>query len=146
MRTFILLFGLTLLTSTVGFCQHASDDLTTEFFRKYKSNTDEAFDFIFGTNKWIGENNEGALKVKFQLREYASLMGEYIGFEKVADKSIGESLIVSIYLVKYERQPLWFMFKYYIGKDKWTLYNLKFDENLGDALDEIIKYDYLKGD
>ena len=111
----------------------------------YESNTDQAFDFIFGTNKWMGENKDGTEKVKFQLREYANLMGEYNGFEKLTDKSLGKSLKVSVYLVKYDRQPLRFIFKYYKSKDEWMLYNLKFDENIDDEFDEIMKYDYLNG-
>lgn len=145
MRKLILLLSLTFLTSIVTFGQNSTDELTSIFFEKYKSNTNEAFDFIFGTNKWMGENKDGTEKVKFQLREYANLMGEYIGFEKLTEKSLGESLIVSVYLVKYDRQPLRFIFKYYKGKEKWMLYNLKFDEIIDDELDEIMKYDYLNG-
>lgn len=144
MKKSILLLSLTLLTS-IAFGQNSTDELTSRFFEKYKSNTDEAFDFIFGTNKWMGENKDGTEKVKFQIREYANLMGEYIGFEKLTEQSLGESLRVSVYLVKYDRQPLRFIFKYYKGKEKWMLYNLKFDENIDDELDEIMKYDYLNG-
>ena len=144
MRKTILLLSLTFFTS-IAFGQNSTDELTSNFFKIYESNTDDAFDFIFGTNKWMGENKDGTEKVKFQLREYANLMGEYIGFEKLTEKSLGESLKVSVYLVKYDRQPLRFIFKYYKGKDKWMLYNLKFDENIDDELDEIMKYDYLNG-
>ena len=144
MRKIILLLSLTLLTAT-AFGQNSTEELTSKFFKMYESNTDEAFDFIFKTNKWMGENKDGTEKVKFQLREYANLMGEYLGFEKLTEKSLGESLKVSVYLVKYDRQPLRFIFKYYKGKEKWMLYNIKFDENIDDELDEIMKYDYLNG-
>ncbi|MBB6681202.1 hypothetical protein H4O20_07070 [Aequorivita sp. 609] len=144
MKKTILLLSLLLLTS-IMFAQNSTDELTSNFFEKYKSNTDEAFDYIFGTNKWMGENKDGTEKVKFQLREYANLMGEYIGFEKLTEKSLGESLKVSVYLVKYDRQPLRFIFKYYKGKKDWMLYNLKFDEDIDDELEEIMKYDYLNG-
>ncbi|QDH79686.1 hypothetical protein FKX85_11820 [Echinicola soli] len=93
----------------------------------------------------MGDNKDGTEKVKFQLREYANLMGGYIGFEKLYEKSVGDSLKVSVYLVKYDRQPLRFIFKYYKGRDKWMLFNLKFDENIDDELEEIMKYEYLVG-
>lgn len=144
MKKILFLLSLTLLT-TITYGQNSTEDLTTEFFKKYEKNTDEAFDYIFGTNKWMGDNKDGTEKVKFQLREYAKLMGKYIGFEKLTEKSLGESLKVSVYLVKYDRQPLRFIFKYYKGKEKWMLYNLKFDENIDDELDDIMKYDYLNG-
>ena len=144
MRKTILLLSLTFLTTT-AFSQNSTEELTSKFIKMYEKDTDSAFDYIFGTNKWMGENKDGTEKVKFQLREYANLMGEYIGFEKLTEKSLGESLKVSVYLVKYERQPLRLIFKYYKAKNEWMLYNLKFDENIDDELDEIMKYDYLNG-
>ncbi|WP_162633264.1 hypothetical protein [Echinicola strongylocentroti] len=144
MKKTILLLSLTLIAS-ITFGQNSTNELTEKFFKKYETNTDEAFDYIFGTNKWMGENKDGTEKVKFQLREYANLMGEYIGFEKLYEKSVGESLKVSVYLVKYDRQPLRFIFKYYKGRDKWKLFNLKFDENIDEELEEIMKYEYLVG-
>ena len=144
MKRTILLFGLILIT-TISNGQNSTDDLTNKFIKMYEKDTDSAFDYIFGTNKWMGENKDGTEKVKFQLREYANLMGEYIGFEKLTERSLGESLKISVYIVKYERQPLRFIFKYYKAKDNWVLFNLKFDDNIDDELDEIMKYDYLNG-
>lgn len=144
MKKILLLFSLTLF-GTITYGQKSTEELTNEFFKKYEKNTDEAFDYIFATNKWMGENRDGTEKVKFQLREYSNLMGEYLGFEKLVEKSLGESLKVSVYLVKYERQPLRFIFKYYKGKEKWMLYNIKYDENIDEELEEIMKFDYLNG-
>lgn len=144
MKKTILLFGIILCNSII-FGQSTTDELTNKFIKIYEKNTDSAFDYIFGTNKWMGDNKEGAEKVKFQIRQYASLMGEYIGFEKLTEKNLGESLKVSVYIVKYERQPLRFIFKYYKAKDNWILFNLKFDDNIDDELDEIMKYEYLTG-
>ena len=129
----------------MSYGQNTSEGLTNEFFTNYEASTDAAFDFIFGTNKWMGENKDGTEKVKFQIREYANLMGEYIGYEKLTEKSLGESLKVAVYLVKYERQPLRFIFKYNKAENNWMLYNFKFDESIDDDLEEIMKYDYLIG-
>lgn len=144
MRKSILLFSLILL-ATISYGQNTTDGLTAEFFKKYEKDTDAAFDYIFGTNKWMGKNKVGTEKVKLQLREYANLMGEYRGFERISEQTLGESLKVSVFLVKYDRQPLRFIFKYYKAYDKWMIYNLKFDENIDDELDEIMKYNYLNG-
>lgn len=133
-----------LISLTYCVCAQSSPDkLTTEFFAKYKSDTDSAFNFIFSTNKWMGENKDGTEKVKFQLREFANLMGEYIGYEKLTEQYLGESLNVAVYLVKYERQPLRFIFKYYKAKEEWVLFNLKFDENIDEELEELMKFNYL---
>ena len=142
MKKAILFFSLALLC-IMTYGQNSTDALTNEFFAKYQWNSDDAFDFIFNTNKWMGENKDGTEKVKFQIRENSNLMGEYMGFEKLTEKSLGKSLKVSVYLVKYKRQPLRFIFKYYKAKDNWMLYNFKFDESIDDDLDEIKKYEYL---
>ncbi len=142
MKKTILLLSLTLLT-IMSYGQNSTDDLTSKFIKMYEKDTDSAFDYIFGTNKWMGENRVGTEKVKLQLREYANLMGEYIGFEKLAEKSLGKSLKVSVYIVKYKRQPLRFIFKYYKAKNNWVLFNLKFDDSIDDDLDKIMKYNYL---
>ena len=144
MKKTILLFSLTFCTY-LSYSQNTTDELTAKFIQMFEENTDSAFDYIFGTNKYMAENSAGTEKVKLQLRESAKLMGEYYGFEKLTEKSLGESLKVSVYIVKYERQPLRFIFKYYKAKDNWVLYNLKFDDNIDDELDEIMKYDYLNG-
>ena len=135
---FILLLG-----TVFTYGQNTTDGLNAEFFKKYEQDTDSAFDYIFGTNKWMEENKSAVENVKFKIREYKTLMGEYIGFERLSDRSLGESLKVSVYLVKYERQPLRFIFKYYKARDNWVLYNFKFDESIDDDLDEIMKYEYL---
>ena len=142
-RTILLLF-ITLGTFT-SYGQNSTDELTNKFIELYEKDTDAAFDFIFGTNKWMKDGGTGTEKMKFQLREYAKLMGNYIGFEKLTEKSLGKSLKVLVYIVKYERQPLRFIFKYYKAKDNWSIFNIKFDDDIDDELDEIMKYDYLTG-
>ncbi len=142
-KTILLL--IIVLSSFTSYGQNSTDELTNKFIELYEKNTDMAFDYIFGTNTWMKENNSGTEKVKFQLREYAKLMGDYIGFEKLTERSLGKSLKVLVYIVKYERQPLRFIFKYYKAKDNWSIFNLKFDDDIDDELDEIMKYDYLSG-
>ncbi len=48
---------------------------------------------------------------------------------------------IVICLVKYERQPLRFIFKYYKPQNDWRILNFSFDENVDEALEEIMKYD-----
>lgn len=144
MRRQLLLTGLVFLASCYCVCaQNTPEELTTEFFAKYEVDTDSAFDFIFATNKWMGENRDGTEKLKFQIREYANLMGGYTGYEKLTEKHLGKSLNVAVYLVKYERQPLRFIFKYYKAEQDWVLFNLKFDDNIDEELEELMKYNYL---
>lgn len=138
MKKSILLIAF-LITTTITFGQKEIDVMTDKFIKMYEKDTDAAFDYIFGTNKWMGKTNEGVLNVKSQIRDYSTLMGDYVGFEKIREKSLGDRLKLSVYLVHYERQPLRFIFKFYKSKDEWVLFNLKFDENIDYELDLIKK-------
>jgi len=144
MKKVLLLFGLVFMSS-VSFGQDDINVMTTKFFKLFEKNTDNAFDYIFGTNPWISQKKEGIEKVKSKISDNSSLMGAYTGYEKLTEKSLGESLKISVYLVKYERQPLRFIFKFYKAKNDWVLYNLKFDEDIDDDLEEMMKSDYLNG-
>lgn len=142
MKKIILLLAFTLL-STLSFGQQPSGEaLTKTFFEKYQKSTDEAFDYIFATNTWIGSENKE--KLKRLLKTYTPMMGDYLGYEKLAEQSLGDSLQASTYLVKYERQPLRFIFKYYKNKTGWVLLGVKFNDDIDDELEEALKQHYLK--
>jgi hypothetical protein len=50
------------------------------------------------------------------------------------------------YLVKYDRQPLRFIFKFYKPNDKWVLYSYALDDSLDDEIQEAAKLYYLNLD
>ncbi len=50
------------------------------------------------------------------------------------------------YLVKYDRQPLRFIFKFYKLNDKWVLYSYALDDSLDDEIQEAAKLYYLNLD
>jgi len=85
---------------------------------------------MFGTNPWMANNSDGVSNVKFKVRESANLMGEYIGHELISEKTVGTSMKAAIHMVKYERQPLRFVFLFYKPKGGWMIYNFSFDEDL----------------
>lgn len=120
--------------STQSYCQKHYDDISTEFFSKYEYNTVIALDYIFNTNPWLKSNESGTNNVKSQIKEYETLLGEYVGYKKLSEEILGESFAYVVYMVKYERQPLRFIFQYYKAKDTWMLYNIKYDEGIIDEL------------
>ena len=121
------------------------DKLTESFFLKYESNPAEALDYIFSTNKWMAVNAEAVDNLKKQLIDLAALVGEYYGFEKIAEKRLGNSLMIQIYMIKYDRQPLRFVFKYYKPQDNWVIHNFCFDDKIDEDLEEEMKELYLGG-
>ena len=144
MRKIILIFSLILYTSTIyGQYSKSSEALTAEFFAMYKRDTNAAFDFIFETNEWLANDKEEIGKIKAEVLEYKTTLGDYMGFEKLINKHIGGNLNVFVYLVKYERRPLKFIFKYYKSKNKWMLYKFKIEENIDRDIDKIIEHELL---
>lgn len=138
---FIYLF---VLLPALGLAQSSTEDIEDKFFKIYKKDSDEAFDYLFSTNPWLEKNTDATSNVKFKVREASNLMGEYIGYEKILEKEVGESLKVVVILVKYERQPLRFMFQYYKPEKKWRVNNFSFDQDLLDDVEEQLKTEYIK--
>ncbi len=129
-----------LLGNTWLHAQSDTEKIPGEFFRIFESSPMEAFDFAFGTNKWMERNIDGIESVKAKYKDLIPLLGEYYGYEKIGDARIADGLIMNTYMVKYDRQPMRFDFILYRPKDEWQLQNLEFSDNWEEALEEIIGY------
>lgn len=111
----------------------STDEIMTEFFNRYQKSPNEGLDYGFSTNTWIGETNQaGISNVKLQINNAVSIMGEYFGYEKYAELMIGKSLKQVKYMVKYDRQPLRFIFVFYKSSDHWKLLNFNFDDKISE--------------
>ena len=141
---------LTLLVVTVLSTNHltaqtTTEEITSKFFERYEKSPQKAVDYIFGTNKWMIERNkDGVENVKTQLSSFIGLVGEYYGYEKITEKSVGKSYKLVSYMIKYDRQPVRFTFVFYRPKDKWQVQNFQYDDNLDDELEESGKVYRLK--
>ena len=121
-----------LCIATVAVAQNTTKGLTQEFFNHYEQNTDTAFDTLFATNPWMTSTSTQTLKQN--LNQLIPQIGAYTGYEKLSEKTIGDSYKIITYAVKYERQPLRFVFKYYKAKDNWMIFNLLYDDLLENEL------------
>lgn len=125
--------------------QTTTEEITDEFFRKYEKSPMKAVDYAFETNQWMVERNkDGIDNVKTQLTSSLGLVGDYYGYEKITEKSVGDSFKLVSYMVKYDRQPVRFTFVFYKPKDKWQIQNFQYDDNLDDELEEAGKVYRLK--
>ena len=133
----ILIFcSLFLLALPTAQAQTTSDALLEEFFTKYALDTDTGFDYLFGTNRWMGADNEGVNNVKSRIKNLLGLVGNYIGYEVISEKALGESLKKVVVVVKYERQPLRFNFELYKPDKTWIIFNFSFNEELFEMLED----------
>ncbi|MEL7122844.1 MAG: hypothetical protein AAFO07_25580 [Bacteroidota bacterium] len=112
------------------------------FFDMYRTNPEKAIDFIFSLNPiFEKENKAQADNVKTKLLNAIPLLGKYYSNEKISEKWMGGSLTVATYMVKYERQPIRFTFKFYKPLREFILLGFSFDDNLGNELEQAAKYD-----
>jgi len=133
------------LSSNILKAQTTTEEILTEFFNTYKKSPQMAVEYIFGTNKWMMDRNkDGIENVKTQLTSFLRLVGDYYGYEKITEKSVGESYQLVSYMMKYDRQPVRFTFVFYKPKDKWQVQNFQYDDNLDNELEESGKVYRLK--
>lgn len=140
-KTFCIL---ALLATTVLKAQTTTDEITNLFFKTYEKSPLKAVEYVFGTNKCMDRNKDGVENVKTKLSSILNLVGDFYGYEKITEKSVGSTYKLISFMVKYDRQPIRFTFIFYKPKDKWQLQNFQFDDSLNDELEESGKVFRLK--
>ncbi len=140
--TYLLLVFLS--TSTLK-AQSTTEEIAERFFKTYAKSPLKAIDYAFESNKWmVDRNKDGVENIKTQLNSFLGLVGDYYGYEKITEKSVGESYKLVSYMLRYDRQPIRFTFVFYKPKDKWQVQNFQYDDNLDDELEESGKVYRLK--
>lgn len=143
-KTFFLILIVPIFINNVK-AQNSTEEITEKFFKTYEKSPQKAVEDIFETNKWMMERNkDGIENIKTQLESFLGLVGDYYGYEKITEKSVGKSLKLVSYIIKYDRQPMRFTFVFYKPKDKWQVQNFQYDDNLDDELEESGKVYRLK--
>ena len=138
-----------LLISLSGdvFAQSSPQDLLDTFFKTYEKDPGKAVQDLYSTNKWNERVKDDIDKIIGTVNGFTeSYMGKYYGHEIITTKNFSESFVLYSYLVKYDRQPLRFIFKFYRPNDKWVLYSYSLDDNLDDEIQEAAKLYYLNLD
>jgi hypothetical protein len=106
--------------------------LVRDFFNKYKTEgADKSLDYIFSSTKSVS----GIENLKVKLDSVRSQIGEFTGYSQVAQKSVGDGMVLLSYLVKHKNNPLRFTFIYYKPEDHWVLYKFYFDTDLVEELE-----------
>lgn len=142
-----LLIVLLISTSANLFSQSSSQDLIDDFFATYEKDAGKAVKELYETNKWTERIKDDIDKIIGTVNSFTeSYMGKYYGYEIITKKKFAESFELYSYLIKYDRQPIRFIFKFYKPNDKWVLYSYAFDDNLDDEIQEAAKLYYLNLD
>ena len=141
-KIFITILGLLLSNCTNA--QTTTKEITDKFFVLYAKDPLEAVDYAFSTNKYWEKNPDGIRDLKNKLKNEIDICGEYLGFEMLSSKTAGKNIMMTSFILKYDRLPIRFIFFFYKPKDTWRVNSLLFDENIDDDLKEGIKAYRLK--
>jgi hypothetical protein len=127
-----------------SFGQATPKEIIDKFFDIYAKDPGKAVEYAFSTNKWMLDRKDVVENVKQKLNGTVNLCGEYSGYDKLSEKSAGESLKLISYYLKYDREPIRVTFFLYKPKDKWQVENFSFDESIGEAMEQTAKFYWLK--
>lgn len=122
-------------------------EMINDFFITYEKDAGKAVKELYATNKWTERIKDDIDKIVGTVNGFTeNYMGKYYGYEIITTKKFSESFELHSYLVKYDRQPIRFIFKFYKPNDKWVLYSYALDDNLDNEIQEAAKLYYLKLD
>ncbi|WP_298778131.1 hypothetical protein [uncultured Polaribacter sp.] len=142
-----ILFVLFISISGNVLAQSSPQDLINTFFTTYEKDAGKAVKELYATNKWTERIKDDIDKIVGTVNGFTeSYMGKYYGYEIITKKKFSESFELYSYMIKYDRQPIRFIFKFYKPNDKWVLYSYAFDDSLDSEIQEAAKLYYLKLD
>lgn len=120
------------------------DEILERFFRGYRSEPLQSIDYIFSQNPiFQGDGKLQAENVRQRLERAIPSLGRYYKQELIVKKKVTNSLILYSHIMKYERQPIRFTFKFYRPDRKWLLLGFSFDDNISDEMDEAARLQYI---
>lgn len=139
-----LLVTLFIFASANLYSQATPKELINDFFTTYEQDAGQAVKNLYATNIWTERIKDDIDKIVGTVNGFTeSYMGKYYGYEIITSKKFSESFELYSYLVKYDRQPIRFIFKFYKPNDKWVLYAFAFNDSLDDEIEEAAKLYYL---
>lgn len=143
---FLLFFTCTLVAQTTTAAQEPNtpSEISKKFFEIYSARPMDAIDFIFSGENVTKDVKDDIVAIKKNLKATINIVGDYDGYELITEKNVGGSYKLLSYMVKYDRQPVRFIFVYYKPKDKWQLSTFQFNTNMDDELNVAAGVDKLK--
>ncbi|MNY12503.1 hypothetical protein D3C86_1455890 [compost metagenome] len=118
----------------------SADEIIKNFFTEYSRNPSKAVEKIYQTNMWTMRLTDGIEEMKNEVNKFTvEYIGKYYGNELIVKKQLSDSFILYSYMLKYDRQPIRFIFKLYKPNDKWILFSLKIDDSLDDEIEQAAK-------
>ena len=119
-------------------------DISKKFFELYATKPMDAIDQLFADVKKNKQVNDDITAIKKNLKVTIDQDGQYYGYEPLTEKGVGNTIKLLSYIVKYDKQPVRFVFVFYKPKDAWKIYTFQFNTNLDEELNNAAGVDLLK--
>lgn len=133
-----------LLIPVVGSAQEGpSERITSEFFNLYSQYPMRAYAKLFERSPWMNGKRGMVESNRAKLRDMTYDLGDYLGYELIAESRIGDNYLLKSFMVKYERQPVRFTFVLYRPSGSWQVQSMSFDNELHKELKRAIKEESL---
>jgi hypothetical protein len=131
-------------TSVAHAQEQTPAEISKKFFELYSAKPMDAIDYIFSGMKPNKQLSDDITAIKKNLKVTIDLDGQYYGYELINEKNIGSNLKLISYMLKYDKQPVRFIFIYYKPNDKWKIYTFQFNTNLDEELTNAASIDMMK--
>lgn len=115
----------------ITYAQEQPEDIIDTFFEKFEQNISESIDYLFSTNELIDGTQKNVSVIKERLDTSRRLLGEYYGYELIAEYRAGYSYRKYKYSLRYERQPLKMELILYKPNNVWKVQNVNFHDDIG---------------
>lgn len=92
--------------------------------------TREAVDGLYAGHPQMEELADQVGQLREQFAGLSDRVGAYLGSELLAEERISDRFVYLWYLAYFENQPLQFHFSFYRPKERWTVFQLAYDEAL----------------
>lgn len=144
-RLFLLLcLALFVCAGKVKAQEQTPADISKKFFELYATKPMDAIDQLFADVKKNKQVNDDITAIKKNLKVTIDQDGQYYGYEPLTEKGVGNTIKLLSYIVKYDKQPVRFVFVFYKPKDVWKIYTFQFNTNLDEELNNAAGVDLLK--
>jgi len=105
--------------------------LVYTFINKFeKSGINNAIDFVYSTNSWINADNANIENVKSEVNSVIGTLGAYYGYDFIKKSQLSNCLVTYSFIMRFDKQPIRFVFVLYKPKDEWRFQLFNYDGNI----------------
>ncbi len=117
------------------------EKIVSNFYSLYNERGIEpAIDYLFSNNPVLYSKGESIHNLKQTILNIEKVLGKINSYSVLKNVDVNDSLKVIITFVKYEKQPLRFLFVFYKPDKKWMTYRFEIDTSFPDNwIDAVFK-------